>query len=380
MFLGIPLGILLVGIILWDTFETIVLPRTVTRSWRFTVFFFRIFWVVWQGLIRPVKKQRHREALLSAFGPLSLLMLLVVWAVCLIFGFALIQWGMGSHTFSDHAGKSLMTDLYMSGTTFFTLGYGDVVPDSPAARVVAVFEAGVGFGFLAIVIGYLPVLYQSFSRREAGISLMDARAGSSPTPAEMLRRHAEAGVISSLTMQLHEWEIWASDMMESTLSYPVLAFYRSQHDRESWLSSLITILDTCALIRVCLETEDTSGKQEPDWHKPLRWQAHLTFAMARQATIDIALILKCPPAHCPMDRLPATDLQRIADQLQVHGIEVCTTPAHDERLRRIRNEYEPYVYALAERLMLTIPDWLPEKDTKGDNWQRSAWDHHDHFG
>ena len=85
-------------------------------------------------------------------------------------------------------------------------------------------------------------------------------------------------------------------MMESTLSYPVLAFYRSQHDRELWLSSLITILDTCALIRVCLDSTD--GK-EAGWHKPLLWQAHLTFAMARHAVVDIALIMKCPPQSLP---------------------------------------------------------------------------------
>ena len=166
----------------------------------------------------------------------------------------------------------------MSGTTFFTLGLGDVTPATTAGRVLAVTEGGLGFGFLGVVIGYLPVLYQSFSRREAGISLMDARAGSPPTPSEMLRRHAEAGVMESLVEQLHVWEEWAADMMESTLSYPVLAFYRSQHDRESWLSSLITILDTCALIEVCL---DSTGPNEAPWHKPLRWQAHLTFAMAR---------------------------------------------------------------------------------------------------
>ena len=98
----------------------------------------------------------------------------------------------------------------MSGTTFFTLGLGMWSRPRTAGRVLAVFEAGVGFGFLAVVIGYLPVIYQAFSRREAGISLMDARAGSPPTPSEMLRRHAEAGCMGSLAGQLHEWENWAS--------------------------------------------------------------------------------------------------------------------------------------------------------------------------
>ena len=182
--------------------------------------------------------------------------------------------------------------------------------------------------------------------------------------------------MTALTGQLHDWEAWASDMMESTLSYPVLAYYRSQHDRESWLSSLITILDTCAMIRVCLNSR---GDAEADWHKSLRWQANLTFAMARHAAVDIALILRCPPKRCPQDRLPLADLQRIEELMRPHGIALCTDPDDDERLRRIRDEYEPYVFAMAERLMLTIPSWLPVKDGRGDNWQRSAWDQHDHF-
>lgn len=373
---SVVMGVALLIVILWDTFETIVLPRTVTRQWRFTVLFFRSFWSVWQLLLTRLPKRSRREALLSAFGPLSLLMLLLVWALCLIFAFTLIQYGLGSHTVSAYARPGFKTDLYVSGVTFFTLGYGDVVPSDTLGRALAVFEAGVGFGFLAVVIGYLPVIYQSFSRREAGISLMDARAGSPPTPSEMLRRHAEAGCMAMLVDQLHEWENWASDMMESTLSYPVLAFYRSQHDRESWLSSLITMLDTCALIRVCL---DSAENGEANWHKPLMWQAQLTFAMARHAVVDIALILKCPPKYCPEDRLPAEDLRKIEALLRRHNVTLCAAHDEDERLRRMRREYEPYVYALAERLLLALPSWLPPENSKGDNWQRSAWDHADHF-
>ena len=180
-----------------------------------------------------------------------------------------------------------------------------------------------------------------------------------------------------LVDQLHEWENWAADMMESTLSYPVLAFYRSQHDRESWLSSLITMLDTCALIRVCLDCADD---KEADWHKPLMWQAQLTFAMARHAVVDIALIMKCPPTYCPEDRLPAEDLRKIeAAPAQAWRYPVRHAGRKTPNCARCAREYEPYVYALAERLLLTLPTWLPPDDGKGDNWQRSAWDHADHF-
>ena len=80
--------------------------------------------------------------------------------------------------------------VYHSGETFFTLGYGDIVPTSGGARALSVIEAGMGFAFLGVVIGYIPVVYASFSRREIQISMLDARAGSPPSAAELLVRLA----------------------------------------------------------------------------------------------------------------------------------------------------------------------------------------------
>src|SRR5918996_6210365 len=86
--------------------------------------------------------------------------------------------GLGTQLNAPDGIMTFSTYLYMSGTTFFTLGLGDVTPLAPLGRGFVVVEAGVGFGFLAVVISYLPILYQAFSRREVSISLLDARAGS----------------------------------------------------------------------------------------------------------------------------------------------------------------------------------------------------------
>jgi len=118
-------------------------------------------------------------------------MLLVLWAVTLVFGFALLHWSFGSHVFTANGQAGFFTDFYYSGTTFFTLGLGDISPINAAARALTVVEASLGFGLLALVIGYFPVLYQAFSRREVNISMLDARAGTPPTAAELLRRHQE---------------------------------------------------------------------------------------------------------------------------------------------------------------------------------------------
>src|SRR5256885_11103790 len=125
------------------------------------------------------------------------------------------------------------SDVYMSGTTFFTLGLGDVVPRTALAKTLTVIEAGTGFAFLAAVIGYFPVIYQAFSRREVAISLLDARAGSPPSAAELLWRHRGDPGAGALTELLRDWERWAADVLESHLSYPPLAYFRSQHYNES---------------------------------------------------------------------------------------------------------------------------------------------------
>jgi ABC-type multidrug transport system fused ATPase/permease subunit len=181
IFVGL-IGLALILIILQDAFETIILPRRVTRSFRLARAFYIITWQVCSLIARKIESQNRREYFLSFFGPLSLLLLLVVWAAALILGFALLQWAFGSALNAPTGHASFWIDLYMSGTTFFTLGLGDVTPNSPLARLATVIEGGIGFGFLALVIGYLPVTYQSFSRREVGISLMDAHAGFRPQP------------------------------------------------------------------------------------------------------------------------------------------------------------------------------------------------------
>ena len=152
------------------------------------------------------------------------------------------------HQSSPGETPTFRTDFYFSGTTFFTLGLGDVTPRPGLARLITVTEAGTGFGFLGLVISYLPTLYGAFSQRELNISLLDARAGSPPTAAELLRRHAQFRDAKCSVSILHDWEIWSAQLMESHLSYPVLCYFRSQHDNQSWLAAFAAVLDVCALL------------------------------------------------------------------------------------------------------------------------------------
>ena len=346
-------------IVLWDAFEAIILPRRVTRKFRLTRFFFKTTWTVWKFVMCLVKSRKRREALLGFYGPLSLLVLVAVWAVGLVLGFGMMQYGAGSAVNTAAVEPSFFTDIYLSGTTFFTLGLGDVVPRSGLARALVVTEAGFGFGFLAAVIGYLPFIYGSFSKREVDISLLDSRAGTPPTAGELLRRHSYPHGQDALRELLKDWELWSAELMESHLSYPVLAYFRSQHDNQSWIASLTAILDTCALVMVGID--GTCEKQ-----------AELTFAISRHAVVDLSQVFGTAPAPLPSDRLTGDQLRQIRDTLAQHGLKLHDGDEADRRLHELRGMYEPYIYALAGYLNQNLPPWIPQKKGK-DNWQTTAW-------
>jgi hypothetical protein len=352
-------SVAMILIVLWDAFEAIILPRRVTRRIRLTRLFYRATWVPWLALVRRVQKAKRRETLLSFYGPLSLLLLLSSWAAGLISGFALLYWSLRSAITTQQGAAHLATDFYLSGATFFTLGPDTVLPHGHLAKLLTVIEAGTGFGFLAIVIGYLPVIYQSFSRREVNIVLLDARAGSPSSAGELLRRHSYEHGMDALRELLKDWERWSAELLESHLSYPVVSYFRSQHDNQSWLAALCTILDTCALVMAGVE-----GACER--------QAELTFAIARHAIVDLAQIfVRAPQALC-MDRLPPADLQRLRAALDAAGLHLRRDAAADARLIELRTLYEPHVFALAGYLSFTLPRWLPQEKA-ADNWQTSAW-------
>ncbi len=345
-------GVAIFLIVLWDAFEAIILPRRVTRKFRLARLFYRSTWKTWRFITALIPSRKAREASLGFYGPLSLLVLVGVWAVGLVLGFGLMQYGAGSAVVMTGGQPGFLTDIYLSGTTFFTLRSG-------LSRALVVTEAGFGFGFLAAVIGYLPFIYGSFSKREVNISLLDSRAGTPPTAGELLRRHSYLHGQEALRVLLKDWELWCAELMESHLSYPVLAYFRSQHDNQSWIASLTAILDTCTLVIVGVE-----GACEK--------QAELTFAIARHAVVDLSQVFGTAPRPLPHDRLPAQDLRHIRDILAQHGMKVHDGEDADRRLIEFRKMYEPYIYALANYLNQTLPPWIPPKKGK-DNWQTTAW-------
>ncbi len=361
-------GFALLSVVLLDAFQTIILPRRPSGRLRVTRLFFLATWPTWRYVTSKFRSRATREQSYSIYGPFSLLVLFVVWAFLLTAGFGLVFFGLRI-AFHDNlfpaGGKELrfLSCLYVSGTTLFTLGLGDVTPQSHVARLLTVMEGGTGFGFIALVIGYLPVLYAAFSRREVTVALLDSRAGSPPTAAELLRRHDFDGGRQALGELLSDWERWCAEMLETHISYPILCFYRSQHDNQSWLAALVAVLDACALRIAMLDGRETR-------------QAQLTFAIGRHTLVDLVHVFRLEKAEqrlrdTPLTRLSDDELGRLCAVMEGTDLSPCSDFESRERLRALRLLYEPYACALADFFRLTVPPWVAPPmpaERKPDAW------------
>jgi hypothetical protein len=364
--------VFLAGVLL-DAFQTIILPRRPVGRFRITRLFFLLTWWPWTRMAEMSRSAKSREQIYSVYGPLSLLLLFVVWALMLTAAYGLIYFGMHTPfidpTHPATALQRLRSCLYVSGTTIFTLGLGDVQPATHVARFFIVLEAGTGLGFVALVIGYVPVLYGAFSTREIPVAMLDARAGSPPTAGELLLRHNFRGGHDALTALLAEWERWSAGMLETHVSYPILCYYRSQHDNQSWLSAVTAVMDACALLITVVEGPSTR-------------QAQLTFAIARHTLVDLGHVLKLETREQrlredPPQRLSDDSYARLCDVVGGAGFKLCGDVEARERLRAIRALYEPHAFALAHYLKLELPQWAPAPvdelvGGKKDQWTRVA--------
>lgn len=352
--LGVLAGILTIVAVGVDAFEAMLLPRRIRRSVRLIRYYFSLTWGLWRGIGKRLKPGRAHDAFFSLYGPASVVGLLVLWAFGLILGFALVQWGI--HQDAPHA-RTFPSCLYFSGATFFTVGYGDVVPVTHAAKAVAVLEAGTGLAFVAITISYLPVLYQLFSRREAHVIQLDARAGSPPTASALLCRHGEHDAMEELSQLFREWEKWCAELVESHLSYPMLSYYRSQHDNQSWLAAITAVMDGCAVLLTGVKGVKT-------------FPARMTFPVARLAVVELCRVFQVRILTTEPDRLPPEDFTQVKADMMEAGLFFSDEETAYEQLSALRATYEPFLYALSRHFLVPLPPWLPEDNA--DNWNRGA--------
>lgn len=356
--IALLLGALLVLATLIDAFEVVLLPRPVRRRVRLNRYFFKCTWDVWAWFAGRWPEGRRREDFIGVYGPLSMVMLFALWGASMIVGFGLMQWALQGLV-PEAGADTLIGLIIISGDAFFTLGYGDNVPHHWLARLLVIVEAGTGFGFIALTIGYLPVLYQHFTRRDLQLIEFSARAGSPPTAAALLGWHVHDSP-EALERWLRDWEIWASDLVESHAVYPMLAYYRSQHEGHSWLGSLAVVLDVCTLL--------IAGADDARRH-----QATATFSALRRILDEASESLRV----APVQQVSARRMDDEALRVLTPTIRRILPNWRDDEaalqaIRQLRRTYEPRLEGLAVYLLLHLPDWIDPAAAATERFGRDA--------
>lgn len=238
-------GIALVYAVVYDIFSSVVLPRSVSRYFRLSSYVARYGWLSWRAIGLRMNVER-REDWLGVFAPLTIVVLLVLWLVAVCAGYALIFYALRDHV-HPHL-TSYNEAFYFAGSSMLTIGYGDFVPMDAPARYTALFAAATGLSIFAIIVAFLFSTFASFQQREVFVVMMGARAGSPASGVMLLETVAKRGIMDDLAQSFREGERWAATVLESHLAYPILGFFRSSHDDESWVGTLGALLDASTLV------------------------------------------------------------------------------------------------------------------------------------
>src|SRR5262249_16634383 len=222
-------GAVFVALVLLDVFLSVVVPRRAPRAGqrlRVTAYLVPGLWVWWRWLGLRVSSAERRAAFLGTFGALVVIVLVGAWVAGLVAGYGLLLDALRAQL--RPAPENLGASLYFAGTSFLTLGFGDVVAVGGYARVVAMIAAANGLGLFALVITLLFTLYGSFQRREVAVVVLEAGAGAPPSGVTLLATYALAGILVDLPRVFAEWQAWAAEGPRCPPAVPVPAALRSK--------------------------------------------------------------------------------------------------------------------------------------------------------
>ncbi len=280
--LQLIVGAALVALVLHDVFQSVVLPRRSGGPLRVAPYLFLLLWPLWRRIGQRRQPAWRREDFLGSFAPFSIILLLAVWLIAMIFGFGLIVHGL--HDQFKPPIENFQSAFYMAGTSLLTIGYGDIVPTQPLARGVVLLAGASGLTILALVIALAFNLYASFARREVLVLMLDARAGVPPSGVTLLETYGRQRILDALPAIFGQFELWTAEVLDSHLAYPVLPFFRSSHDRQSWIGALGAVLDAATLITTAVP-EAACRDQDPLRHA--RAAAEMLYGIGCHAVIDL---------------------------------------------------------------------------------------------
>lgn len=340
-------GALLALAILLDVFLAVVVPRRAPRLGslvRVSNLLVPSLWTVWRAIGLRLRSTERREGFLGSFGALAVILLLIAWVAGLIFGYGLLLDGLREQMRPQP--ENLGTSLYFAGVALLTLGFGDIVATGGAARVISLVAAASGLGLFALVITFLFTLYGSFQRREVAVVVLEASAGAPPSGVTLLETYALGGIVDDLPRLFADWQAWAAEVLDSHLAYPILAYFRSSHDGDSWISSLGAVMDAATLVLTAIE----GG--------PKGW-AKLSRATGGHCLEDLVLAFR-------LDVTPEVGLERAEFDEARRRLERAGYTLRDAEVAwasfvRLRSEYAGRVNALARHWAAPPAQWIGDR-------------------
>jgi len=219
----------------YSVLTVLIVPRAATSRLTYPMVLSR---GLFRRMARVARTYATQDRILALSEPVALIVLLTTWLTMAVLGFTLVNWGIGSQPFAEAFSEA--------GSSVFTLGF--TLSHTEGSRVVDFIAAGTGMVLVALQIAYLPTLYAAYNRRETLVTLLESRAGSPAWGPELLIRHQLVGTVDNMANLFAEWERWAADVAESHSTYPSLLYLRSPRATNSWIVSLVAVMDAAALL------------------------------------------------------------------------------------------------------------------------------------
>ncbi|MDQ6767356.1 MAG: ion channel [Candidatus Eremiobacteraeota bacterium] len=340
----VVIGILIVGIILFDIFASVVVPRPVRSSLLVSGLLRRYGWQLWRHFCIGIEAAGRREVFLSVFAPMVMVLSLLVWVIALMFGFGLIF--LGFHDGLRPVPADLGAAMYYAGTSLLTIGYGDIVATHAATRLFSIAAGAAGLATVAVVLTFLFSLFASFQRRETFVIMLDARGGVPASGLVLLEAHANLDLIDDLPRLFEQGQAWCAEVLDTHLAYPVLCYFRSSHVGVSWLAALGAMLDAATLTVSSIENV-------PKGH------ATLLHSVGSHLTHDIAKYFRLLGAE--RDLVERSEFRAARERLRIAGFVLSDEEQAWVTFRKLRSEYASALNNMARYWAITPTQWIGDR-------------------
>ncbi len=309
----------------------------------------RVIFRIWQHAFalasRVPRTPAGREAVLSLYAPTALLTVVAFLILMLAAAYALLFYGVGAH--------SAWQAIAFSSLSITTLGFTDATGDRPLVLLTAM-EAMSGASTIALLIGYLPNIFQAFQQREQAVAQLEAHVEDASSGVAILRNWAESPGLDRLDPVWDEWSSWFATLATTHSSLAGALFVRSPSNRRSWVAIAGGVLDAAALATTTLDPADAGGAR----------RCLLTGASALR---QIAAALGVVPADAPPEDAMAISVTRADYDAAYAALAAAGLPVVADRdagwaaFRQARAGYDQPLLALCRLKRVTEGTWSGDR-------------------